>query len=281
MKKFLLWSLLWLVVCSPSWAQADAGTGGGLKVNLGVGASITGGSVSMYSHENKKLMNPWDKEILIGCTNWHFEFISDFLPQSERISFGTGLRITGQTASSRYWEDMYWLVKEGPNLRDYVSIGSMSQRNFYLGVPLYFRVFFNSQENRVRPYVKFDASMDFLLGYRNSIDITNSHMRTLYEDKLEEEMGKPDHFHVSSSAAVGLRINCNHFYVCPEIVLPRIEIGGSPFTFFDKSEYIGSVGVKLSFLFPMGNNAKDDTAEVKTSYSSNIQQENSMPVEDF
>lgn len=282
MKRFSLWAALWLITCFSSWAQTDAKPEGGLKVNLGVGASITGSTAHLYSHDYKNLLCTGDDEFWVGCANWHFEFIADFLPQSERVSFGTGLRFTGQAATSSWHSgDMYWLVNEERNLRDYVTIEALSQRNYYMGVPLFFRVFFNSQERILRPYLKIDASMDFLLVHCNEMEIKDLHMQALYEEQLEEDMGEPDRFHVSSSAAVGLRIKCNNFYVCPELVLPRIEMGGNPFTFFDKNEYVCSAGIKVSFLFPVGKETKKDVAEVSTSYSSDIQQEKVMPSEDF
>lgn len=273
MKKLLVWGALWAAFSLPSFAQ-EGESSDGLKVNLGV---AVGYSFNGESETNLNLRHQYPVQYYSA----HAEFLSDFLPARERVSFSAGLRITCRYASmlDMLWDDIYWLVNEEDKVSDYVSVRSLSQRNFFLGVPLAFRVFFNSQERRVRPYLKLDVCPEFLVSNVNDIDIRDEHMKRIYGDQIEEEFGKPNSFHASASAAIGIRIYCKNFYVTPEFVFPTFEMVNSPVSFLDRDDIAIGVGSRVAFLFPIGK--KNNASEVKTSYSSEIKSESTMPSEDF
>lgn len=277
MKRFLVTAVLAALFCSSSFSS-EAADGHNSKVNLGVAYGM-----SIFDEVDVNVPNLLRQGIEENCANystWHLEIISDFLFAEERFSFSVGARFTNRAALvEKNWDDLYWLVNEGATTCDYISMNSFGQRNYYVGVPLSFRVFFNDSGCRIRPYVRMDACFDFLVSNTNVTEIWSDRMARLYEDRVKDEIGKPDNFHTSVSAAGGIRIDCRNFYICPEIVFPRIELGDSPISFIDTEDLRCDAGLKVTVQFPVGK--KSVAAPVETSYSSVIQTETDMPSEDF
>lgn len=278
MKKLWLWMALMAAFCSPSFAQ-EGESSEGTKVNLGVACSFSVTDMNEVDLRNL-LYRGTEDEGYADYSSWYLEFSADILPPRERVSFSAGVRFTNRYAwYEKPMEDLYWLVNENGKTCDYVSLSSFSQRNYYLGVPLAFRVFFNSEERRVRPYLRLEACVDFMLSSANFADINKERMRDLYEDQIKEELGKPKSVYASASSAVGIRINCNNFYVNPEIILPRFALTDAPISFFDEGKLFVDAGLRVSVQFPVGK--KNEVSAVETSYSSEIQAEPVMPSEDF
>ncbi len=279
MKKLLVWVALLAAFHFPSFAQ-EGESSDGLKVNLGVACGFSFNEMNEVNLKN--FMYRGSDEVLATYSSWYLEFISDFLPGREQISFSTGLRFTNRYAEvDKPWEHMFWLVNEEEKVSDYITLRSFSQRNCYLGIPLNFRVFFNTQERWVRPYLRLEGCFDFKVATVNRMDIYNNHMSHLYKERIEEELGEPKNLQISAASAIGVRINCRKFYVSPELVLPRFEMSDSPISFVDSNQLFVSAGMKISFTFPVGAGKKGDVTSVDTSYSSDIQKENIMPSEDF
>lgn len=279
MKKLLVWVALLTAFHFSSSAQGEE-SADRLKVNLGVACGF---SISEMNEVNlKNLLYRGKEENLANHSSWHIEFTSDFLPARERISFATGLRFTNQYAwLEKPFEDLYWLVKEEDKTSDYVTLHSLSQSNYYLGIPLSFRVFFNSEERRVRPYLKLEACFDLKIATRNEVDFHEERMRRLYEDQITDEIGKPEKFRASAASSIGIRINCNKFYVAPELTFPKFELTDSPISFIKNEDSFISAELKVAVQFPIGRDSKPKATAVESSYSSDIQQENTMPNEDF
>lgn len=277
MKRFLLAIIMMPLLCSSAFSGVRD-DGSCSKVNLGVAFGT-----SFFEERNINVPNllchGFD-EVDADYSTWHLEIISDFLLAQERLSLSAGVRLTNRAALVEGdWDDLYWLVDENATTCDYISLNSFGQRNYYVGVPLSFRVFFNDPGYRVRPYARFDASFDFLVSNCNMAEIWSDRMARQYEDRVEDEIGKPENFHTALSAAGGIRIDCKNFFVCPEIVFPRIELGGSPISFIDDEELRCDGGIKVTIQFPIGKTS--DVVPVEPTYSSIIQTETEMPSEDF
>ncbi len=277
MKRLMLTAVLAVLFCSSAFSGAEEG-GSCSKVNFGVAFGT-----SFFEERNinvPNLMYQGFEEVDADYSTWHLEAISDFLLAQERLSLSVGVRLTNRAALVEGdWDDLYWLVDEGATTCDYISLNSFGQRNYYVGIPLSFRVFFNAPGYRVRPYARFDASFDFLVSNCNMVEIWSDRMARKYEDRLEDEIGKPENFHTAFSAAGGIRIDCKNFFVCPEIVFPRIELGESPISFIDGEDLRCDGGIKVTIQFPIGKT--NDVVPVEPTYSSIIQVETEMPSEDF
>ncbi len=278
MKKISIVTALLAMLCSFAYAEEEVTYSTPANVNFGVGFGA-----SIFDMREVKLANLMSRnadELYADYTSWHLDFTAEFLFSNESFSLGTGVRLTNQLAlMDRGREDLYWLVNETATTCDYITINTLGQRNYYLGVPLSLRFFFAPVTCRVRPYLRLDGGFDFLVSSNNSVNIWNEQMERRYEDKVKSSMGKPDNFHIVASAAGGVRVWCNHFYVNGEFVFPQIQAAGSPISFIEEDEIRVNAGIKLAIQFPIGSAAETETVE--TSYSTDVQTENEMPTEDF
>ncbi len=278
MKRFSLLTLLLAMFAMPILAQSSE-EAVPTRVNLGVSYGL------IFPDEKEtnlpKILSCEANVATSEYLSWHLDVTSEFFFCNERFSLATGVRFVNHSAMvENGWDNFYWLVKESATTNDYISLNALGQRNFYVGIPLAMRVFFAPYQCRVRPYVKVDASFDFKVATNNTVSIVNSRMATLYERNVLEEIGKPDVFHPSISASGGIRIRCHHFYVNPEVVFPRFELGKSPISFIDMDEMRVGGGLKVSFQFPVGPSGEKVT-KVESTYDNNIQTEKAMPTEDF
>lgn len=280
MKRFSLWALLFSFLSFPMMAESEETEEVvPSKVNLGVSFGTVNSDLKALNLPQLMLRDGYAP--FAEYWTWHVDVSSEFFFCKERFSLATGVRFTSRYAAvDNGWDEMYWMVKETPTTCDYITLGSLGQRNLYMGVPLAMRVFFAPYQCRVRPYVKVDASFDFRIATNNYVDILNERMERLFERPIMDQLGKPDVFHASLGASGGVRIRCNNFYVNPEIIFPLFELGNAPIHFVEKGDMGCGAGLKVSFQFPIGHSA-EEVVEVESTYDTAVQSEKDMPSEDF
>lgn len=279
MKRISVLVALLAFLSFPIWAEEDAEVESS-KVNLGVSYGF--GFPKDVEVDLPKLMVRNRHDALAVYTNWHLDVTSEFFFGKQMLSLSVGARLTDHSAIlEKDWDYLYWLVKEGETTCDYISMTLLGQRNYYVGIPLAMRIFCAPVQCRVRPYVRVEGAFDFLVSNRNGAIIWNDRMARLYEQSIKDQLGSPEKFHASISASGGIRIRCNnYFYVNPEIILPKFELGESPVSFIQAGNLRCNGGLKVSVQFPIGANG-ERAEQVESTYNSDIQGEKEMPSEDF
>jgi hypothetical protein len=125
----------------------------------------------------------------------------------KRLALATGIRL--HFCNSLLYSDrdcFLWKISETETSTNYVKIQNISQKNFYLELPLEVRLFPREKDYIVRHYFVFGAGFNFLVASISNIEFQNPKMEK-YASKVLEYVGPPNFFQASVYAGIGLKFS--------------------------------------------------------------------------
>jgi len=176
----------------------------------------------------------------------------------KKVAVTTGIRFSTNKITLNS-DDKYflWRISENETSTNYIKINSISQRNYYLGVPLEVRLFTAEKDYTVRQYFVVGTTLNFWLASNNDISFSNSAMEK-YTSQLSENIGKPSFFQGVFYAGVGLKIGkMNHPCGRIEAHFPVIAYGNSKtksFTNIINNSW--GFGLQATLLIPIATGKK-------------------------
>ena len=207
-----------------------------------------------YAYED----NVWLMNTYIGVKPEFFIF-------NNRMGIALGLRFTDistKLVANRSFfntNSFLWKVKEIGKTTDYVSIKSITQNAYLLGVPLEVRFFMNNRELPFQSYLKIGTSLNYHIHSKNEIEFKNNDMKR-YNKQVQNQLPNPKTFTSSFYAAIGFKVGqlrdgrkttWGNF----ELTLPYVLLTKNSFAFTKaNSDNFPGMGIQFSFQIPIGEN---------------------------
>jgi hypothetical protein len=170
----------------------------------------------------------------------------------KRLTIASGVRFSFYNAILSSDRDYFlWKVSETETTSNYVKIKNIHQRNYYLGIPVEIKLFPREKDYFVRHYFIFGTSFNFLVASENNVEFYNKRM-TKYSSTVKEYIGKPNFFHGSIYAGIGLKIGrSNYPFGNIDFFFPIINIGQYNENTFAKIKVSTGFGVRTTLQIPM------------------------------
>ncbi|GHT62405.1 hypothetical protein AGMMS50239_15630 [Bacteroidia bacterium] len=169
-----------------------------------------------------------------------------------RLGFATGLRfskISGKMSPN--WNKSYflWLFRQEGLNTDYLSIQNMTQKNYYLGVPLELRYIYpRRRDSFFKQYVKLGVAVNCLVSTKNSIAFYDNAM-TQYASTVNDAIEKPDLFNAYIYPAYGFKFGrLKDVSFNMEFHFPGFLVGNKAHPFI-RQDF--GVGMQLSVQMPV------------------------------
>ena len=158
----------------------------------------------------------------------------------KRLALATGIRF--QFCKPYLHSDrnyFLWKVSETENSANYIKISSISQKNFYLEVPLEVRLFPREKDHIARHYFIFGTAFNFLIASSHDVQFQNPNMNK-YTSQVLAHIGPPNFFQGSVYAGIGLKLGkMNYPFGNIEIHCPTLTFGKSKQNSFTKIDMVG------------------------------------------
>ena len=152
------------------------------------------------------------------------------------ISVASGLRFISSNSALNSDKDYFlWKVSENDLITNYARVKDVKQNNFYAGIPIEMTIYTYKREIRVRHYIKWGPSLNFLIWSKTTPYFGNAAMNK-YSDKVKNDIEKPKSFIPAAFIGTGVKINrMNRPFGTIEIRMPFVLNGNTSFSSFAKS----------------------------------------------
>jgi hypothetical protein len=171
---------------------------------------------------------------------------------SKRLAVAAGLRFSyskGVLDSDRDY--FLWKISENETNTNFLKINSITQHNYYIGVPLELKYFAREMDYFVRQYFIAGTTLNFLVTSTNNVSFQNTQMEK-YESEISAQLGRPDHFHGQLYFGVGLKIGrTNHLFGNVEFHFPVFIYSSGKLNSFTKTEDAFGFGIKTTLQIPI------------------------------
>jgi hypothetical protein len=125
---------------------------------------------------------------------------------SKRFTASVGVRFSFYTVTLHSDKDYFlWKISETETNTNYIKIKTISQRNYYLGVPLEIKYFPREKDYAVRQYFIVGTSLNFLVTSINKVVFPNPAMEK-YSSEIMSQIGDPRFFQGIFYAGAGLKL---------------------------------------------------------------------------
>jgi hypothetical protein len=249
-----------LLFAAQIWAQEKILKMPRLRLGFEVGAGAFFGETEKPSmiRENRSYYYDYDYDFHCGfiLPDQEFDFFYIGLkPEysiNKRFVVAAGLRLSYSKGALDSDRDYFlWKISETGTNTNYLKINSISQHNYYIGVPLELKLFPREIDYFVRQYFILGTTLNFLAASTNSISFRNTKMEK-YESEISAQLGKPDYFHGQLYLGVGLKIGkTNHPFGNIEFHLPVFIYGGDKLNSFTKAGDAFGFGIKTILQIPI------------------------------
>ena len=239
MKKSIIFLCLILLLVAHVQAQEnDTITITMPRLRLGVEAGIS----TFFGEVNKPAMI---RESQSYYYDYDYDYNCGFVPEgqgfnlfyvglkpeyqiNDRIAVAAGLRFScGKITLDSDRDYFLWKVSEDETNTNYVKINDISQKNYYIGVPIEAKVFTNPKDFFVRHYFICGTVFNFLVSSTNDVSFQNAAMKK-YASDVSAQIGKQNGFYGHFFAGCGLKIGrTNHPFGNIEFHLPLYMFYGS------------------------------------------------------
>ena len=184
---------------------------------------------------------------------------AEYFILKNRMGLTSGLKFTNaRTYFTSDRDFFYWNLNKNDMITDYLSVKSIIQNNYFVGIPLEARFFMNRRELPVQFYVKVGYSFNFLINTDNKIDLLHDDMDK-YSPEIEKFLDKPASSYSYIYPAFGLKTGIHRNtkkmlpYISVEMRLPGF-LFNREITSFVKNRGDMGVGAQISVQFPLGYN---------------------------
>jgi hypothetical protein len=191
-----------------------------------------------------------------NLTSFSFGIKPEYLIK-KRLALVTGLRFNFFTATLNSDRDFFlWKLSETETSAHYVKINNISQRNYYLEIPLEVKLFPREKDYAVRQYFIFGTAFNFLVASITDVQFQNPKMDK-YASKVLEKIGDPNFFQGSVYAGVGIKFGKLN-YPCGsiEIHCPVISYGNGKKHTFANTVNIPSIRIHTTLQIPVSKKNK-------------------------
>jgi hypothetical protein len=176
-------------------------------------------------------------------TSFSFGIKPEYLIK-KRLALATGIRFhfcKPFLHSDRNY--FLWKISETENSINYVKIKNISQKNYYLELPLEVRLFPREKDYMARHYFVFGMAFSFLIASSHEVQFQNPNMEK-YASQVLEYIGPPNFFQGSAYAGVGLKLGkMNYPFGNIEIHFPNVTFGKAKLNSFTNT--VGVVGIRF------------------------------------
>jgi hypothetical protein len=184
---------------------------------------------------------------------------SEFLFLNNRLGLATGLRFSQYfTNLDSDREYFLWRLRQEATYTDYVRIQDITQKSYYLGLPLEVRFFLNKRDRVFRPYVKIGAALNWRLHTSHAVNFHSQAMNR-HEDQVSDGIEPPRRFNAYLYPAIGFKVGRTSWFNF-EFHFPYLMLTPGSSSFFDDYPNIGfGAGLQLSVQIPIGTNSSKDS----------------------
>ena len=170
----------------------------------------------------------------------------------KRIAISSGLRFSFYKAALNAERDFFlWKVSETETSANYIKISSISQRNYYLGIPLEARFFITEKDFFARVYFIVGNTFNFLVASSNNVIFHNPEMEK-YNNNVLKHIGDPNLFYGSFYGGIGLKLGkANHPFGNIELFFPAINYTKNNIHTFVNLDTWPSFGVRTTLNIPV------------------------------
>ena len=139
----------------------------------------------------------------------------------KRLAVAMGARFSFSKVTFDSDKDYFlWKISEDESNTNYIKINDISQRNYYVGIPMEIKLFPREKDYPVRQYFIFGATLNFLVASDDDVSFQNAAMRK-YTSVVLDQIGKPSNFYGNVYGGAGLKIGrTNHPFGNIEFHLP-------------------------------------------------------------
>ena len=119
----------------------------------------------------------------------------------------SGLRFyqtSAQLNHNKKNDAFFWLLRQEEQSSDYISLRSIDQKNYYVSLPLEFRVFPRKRDRFFKNYFKIGGAMNYRFASNYKIDFQDPQM-SKYAGEIENNIRKPCTFSGFIFPAFGCR----------------------------------------------------------------------------
>jgi hypothetical protein len=139
-----------------------------------------------------------------------------------QFAVAAGLRFSYNNSVLNSDRDYFlWRMAEESLTTNYVRVTSLTQNNFYVGIPLELKVFTSRRDLRVRHYFKGGLVFNALLASTLTGNFQSDAMKEKYNSQITGQLEKPSTFGAQAFIGTGLKIGrMNHVFGNIEIQMP-------------------------------------------------------------
>jgi hypothetical protein len=184
---------------------------------------------------------------------------SEFFFLNDRLGLASGLRFSHYSTNLDSDRDYFlWQIRQEATYTDYVRIRDITQRSYYLGLPLEMRFFLNKWNRVFRPYVKVGAVLNWRVHTNNAVKFEDRAMNH-YEGQVSDGIEPPNRFNAYLYPAMGFKVGRTSWFNF-EIHFPTVMLTPGNSSFFDDYPNIGfGLGVQFLIQIPLGTNSSKDS----------------------
>ena len=171
---------------------------------------------------------------------------------SKRFAVAAGVRFSFSQANLNSDKDYFlWRINETGTSTNYIKIKDISQKNYYIGIPLELKFFPREKDYPVRHYFAVGGALNFLAASDNDVSFQNATMKK-YDSEVSKQIGKPNSFYGNLYGGFGLKIgNTSHPFGHIEFHLPVCMFAKDKLNSFIKGSGVFGFGVQMTLQIPM------------------------------
>ena len=260
MKKLWIYIFCALLVTSIKAQEETTLTMPRLRLGVEAGVNYLSGQINKPEmiRESRSYYFAPDYDYHCGFVNEYPEFFSyGFGLKLEyvlhkRIAISSGLRFSFYKAALNSDRDFFlWKVSETETSANYVKISSISQTNYYLGIPLEARFFVTEKDFFARVYFIVGNSFNFLVASYNKVAFHNPEMEK-YSSNVLGQIGDPNLFYGSFYGGIGLKLGkANYPFGSIELFFPAINYTRNNVHSFVNIDAVPSFGFRTTLNIPV------------------------------
>ena len=171
---------------------------------------------------------------------------------SKRFAVSTGIRFSYKKAELNSDRDYFlWRISENKTSTNYVKIKSITQKNYYLGVPMEIRFFPNEKDYVVRHYFILGTALNFLLASTNEVAFVNPAMEK-HSAEIASQINEPNFFYGLFYVGIGLKFGkMNYPFGNLEVHFPIATYGNTKSDAFLKMIGYGGAAFRTTLYIPI------------------------------
>jgi len=170
----------------------------------------------------------------------------------KRVAISSGLRFSFYKATLFSDRNYFlWKISETETSSNYIKIKNLSQKNYYLAIPLEVRFFFTERDFFARFYLIAGNSFNFLIASSDHVEFQNPKMEK-YNSTVKQHIGRTNLFYGSFYLGIGLKLGkVNYPFGNIEFFCPIVNLAKHRANAFVYLDAIPAMGIRTTLNIPM------------------------------